>query len=59
MNTIQTTETQHGRIISQGIGPSRSRHHDGLRETAEDLMVALGFRAPPVQDGDGFQLVRD
>ncbi len=56
MNTIQTTENQHSRIISQGFGLNSSRHHhDGLRETDEDLIVALGFRAPPVQDGNNFR----
>ena len=55
MNAIQTTENQHTRIISQGSGLSPSRHHEGLRETDEGLIVALGFRAPPVQDGNIFR----
>ena len=55
MNTIQTTENQHSRIISQGFGPDPSRHHDGLCETDEGLIGALGFRAPPVHDGSNIR----
>ncbi len=55
MNTIQTTENQHSRIISRGFGPYPSRHHDGLCETDEGLIVALGFRAPPVHDGSNIR----
>ena len=55
MNPIQATENQHSHIILQSSGVHPSRHHEGLRETDESLIVSLGFRAPPVQDGSTFR----
>ena len=55
MNLIQAAANQPSGIISQGSGSYPSRHHEGLRETDEGLIVASGIRSPPVQDGDSFR----
>ncbi len=55
MNTIQTAEHRHSRIISQSSGHYPLRHFDGLPDMDDALSVALGFRAPRVLDGSSFR----